>query len=127
MEETPFVTSLMDAAVAKPEPVHQQPRSKSNSSGRATNRLAASSSLSALVVTKTSPLVMADLLNCEDIDDDLSQVPKTRPPPPPMPASHNRYQPQQSLIDTGSSKHELFKQVHESMDHLRNELLNKGP
>ena len=68
----------------------------------------------ALVMTKTSPLVMADL-NCDE--DDLSvETPKKQQ------QQHHHHQP--SLIDT--NKHEIIKQVHDSMDNLRNELLQKG-
>lgn len=113
--------------------------SKSNSSmSAATTKVVSmnnghrSTSTSALVMTKTSPLVMADLNHDDDeleFADDGEMVMTnnnggvtalaSKPPPP----SHRSYA-QPSLID--SSKHEIIKQVHDSMDHLRNELLQKG-
>lgn len=112
--------------------------SKSNSSmSAATTKVVSmnnghrSTSTSALVMTKTSPLVMADLNHDDDelefADDGEMAINSnggvttlaSKPPPP----SHRSYA-QPSLID--SSKHEIIKQVHDSMDHLRNELLQKG-
>ncbi len=61
----------------------------------------------ALVTTKTSPLVVA-ALSRDDLDD-LDEF---------------RSDYQQHLDNT--SKHQIIKQIHDSMDHLKNELLQKG-
>lgn len=73
---------------------------------------------SALVMTKTSPLVMADL-NCDE--EDLGMLGTKMPVVEPK-RQQQHHQP--SLIDT--NKHDIIKQVHDSMDHLKNELLQKG-
>ena len=131
-EESPFVTSFIEtntnstAVGSKSSPKHLSsaksvpsvvaaPATKSKPMVRGNTTTGC-----ALVVTKTSPLVMAEL-NCDEEDDEAQLAVVKRPPQPPSSAA--RY-PQPSLIDTG--KHEIIKQVSESMDHLRNELLQKG-
>ena len=76
---------------------------------------------SAIVMTKTSPLVAA-ALGYDDFNDDdfslmLSETSTSKD------KQHNR--PAPSLIDN-SIKHQIIKQVSDSMDNLKHELLNKG-
>jgi len=62
-----------------------------------------------IVVTKTSPIVAA-ALSCQEEEDDFLLAEEKR---------NNS-----SISD--KTKHKLIKQVHDSMDNLKNQLLNKG-
>ena len=80
----------------------------------------------AIVVTKTSPLVAA-ALSCEEEEEEFAlsnfdvnlNINKNSL----IDTTEKNHQP--SLIDT-STKHQIIKQVSDSMDHLKNELLHKG-
>lgn len=113
-QETPFVTSFIETTTSTGKTAALSVKSKPP--GRSTTTGCA------LVMTKTSPLVMADL-NCDEDDEVLGHVVK-RPQQQQQPVAQPVRYPQPSLIDTG--KHEIIKQVSDSMDHLRNELLQKG-
>lgn len=92
------------------------PRSKSKSNG------SANTSSNGLVVTKTSPLVAAELSmnEQEELLELNASFSKDLPPPPP--SSYFT-----SLIDSDlPSKHHIIRQVQESMDCLKHELLNKS-
>ena len=79
---------------------HSNPQNKSNS----------------IVITKTSPLVAAAIGN--DEEDEFSLILSEA-------SIKEKIKPQPSLIDN-SIKHQIIKQVSDSMDNLKNELLNKG-
>ncbi len=73
------------------------------------------------MVTKTSPLVAAAL--SQDLDTESDDM---------LSSFNNKVNTQNkikrddySLIDP-STKHQIIKQIHDSMDHLKNELLQKG-
>ena len=80
----------------------------------------------AIVVTKTSPLVAA-ALSCEEEEEEFAltnfDVNLNLNKNSLIDTTEKSHQP--SLIDT-STKHQIIKQVSDSMDHLKNELLHKG-
>ena len=70
-----------------------------------------------IVMTKTSPIVAA-ALSCEEEDLYLMELNNK------MASKHER-EIFTDLIDT-TTKHQIIKQVHDSMDNLKNQLLHKG-
>ena len=85
----------------KPRQQQQLQNSKSNS----------------IVVTKTSPLVAAAIGN--DEEDEFSLMLSEN-------SNRDKIQHHQTSLIDNSIKHQIIKQVSESMDNLKNELLNKG-
>ncbi len=73
--------------------------------------------LNSIVVTKTSPLVAA-ALGFDDDEEDFSLMLSDN-------SAREKLLSKTSLIDN-SIKHQIIKQVSDSMDNLKNELLNKG-
>ncbi len=82
---------------------------------------------SGLVITKTSPLVAAEL--SLDEQEELMELTRTTS----LNASSHQVEEKQqsahhftSLIDEKSDKHQIFKQIQETMDILKHDLLNKS-
>lgn len=89
------------------------PRSLNGKANKTNKNFSKSNSI---VMTKTSPLVAAAIGN--DEDDEFSLILSET-------SIKEKIKPQPSLIDN-SIKHQIIKQVSDSMDNLKNELLNKG-
>jgi len=113
-----------------PQQQQQQTAIKSNStSSSSSSSCSLSSSVvskpssSSLVCTKTSPIVAAVLASSGGVDDDEEDMYMLE-----LNKKINTQVEREiltDLIDT-TTKHQLIKQVHDSMDNLKNQLLHKG-
>ncbi len=102
------------SAVQEPKPANKPLPSPSPSSSSSSSF---SLKPSTIVMTKTSPIVAA-ALSCEEEDLYLMELNNK------MASKHER-EIFTDLIDT-TNKHQIIKQVHDSMDNLKNQLLHKG-
>ncbi len=102
------------SAVQEPKPANKPLPSPSPSSSSSSSF---SLKPSTIVMTKTSPIVAA-ALSCEEEDLYLMELNNK------MASKHER-EIFTDLIDT-TNKHQIIKQVHDSIDNLKNQLLHKG-